>query len=562
MQAEHTLVAILQARSHQITIEHMSLGKINHDSTTSKSPAEHETKIVDYPELLTSRQKRYFDRLNYDLQPSSWIRASYSSNSEGDEVWHIETEPLEHSRLEEISTGNPERTTSDQIQTSNKLILILCEPSKSINTIPFSRDMFINILRILCVPQAYLQALFTGTPKFEYYESAYGATRISGLVLRTLMSRSEDWTLALSWVPGSRNLRGIIHGMQVDDGARLAAYLRDTKAIMAHPLNIPITLCEMLMESDSNGVKLQSSDLYRVKWRTNIDAYPNLPTSPEQDFAELTRNLNVIISRLAFHEMRVHANGVFVDEMRSQNERIFASPQFGGRPSDEDIKWSNEQGTMSQELLDRLSHLKTEQRALLLEITCNQKIAESQSSIVYNLVAQRDSKASLEMAKIQTQESYAMRTIAVMSIFFLPGTFVSSFLFMEMFNWQANKSASVVSPRLWIYWAVTLPLTFAVCSIWLFWLRAHQKSESQRTRHMTDIHAQSNLDILNKINGQSNQWYKVKWAKFWRDAEGTLADDPESMVTAITDTASSAIRNRAPTSKIQRARTMLQGPAR
>jgi hypothetical protein len=51
---------------------------------------------------------------------------------------------------------------------------------------------------------------------------------------------------------------------------------------------------------------------------------------------------------------------------------------------------------------------------------------------VYNLVVQRDNKDNLKLAKISTDianttkdDSFAMRTIAVMSIFFLPGTFVS-----------------------------------------------------------------------------------------------------------------------------------------
>jgi Mg2+ and Co2+ transporter CorA len=77
------------------------------------------------------------------------------------------------------------------------------------------------------------------------------------------------------------------------------------------------------------------------------------------------------------------------------------------------------------------------------------------------LIAQRDNKDSLAMAELQTElariqtaianttkeDSYAMGTIAVMSIVLLPGTFVSSFFSMDMFDWQAPKGASVVSFR-------------------------------------------------------------------------------------------------------------------
>jgi Mg2+ and Co2+ transporter CorA len=77
------------------------------------------------------------------------------------------------------------------------------------------------------------------------------------------------------------------------------------------------------------------------------------------------------------------------------------------------------------------------------------------------LIAQRDNKDSLAMAELQTElariqtaianttkeDSYAMGIIAVMSIVLLPGTFVSSFFSMDMFDWQAPKGASVVSFR-------------------------------------------------------------------------------------------------------------------
>lgn len=103
---------------------------------------------------------------------------------------------------------------------------------------------------------------------------------------------------------------------------------------------------------------------------------------------------------------------------------------------------------VSTSLEKSLQRLQTECQALLLEVACNQKIAQSQLDIVsispnindpfsdslevYNLVAQRDNKDNLKMAKISTDiaaltkdDSFAMRTIAVMSITFLPGTFVA-----------------------------------------------------------------------------------------------------------------------------------------
>ena len=52
---------------------------------------------------------------------------------------------------------------------------------------------------------------------------------------------------------------------------------------------------------------------------------------------------------------------------------------------------------------------------------------------------------------------------------------------MSMFNWQASGTDRVLSSRFWIYWAVTLPLTLLVFSVWLFWLHQHKKHEPPKS---------------------------------------------------------------------------------
>ncbi|KAH8632681.1 hypothetical protein IG631_11315 [Alternaria alternata] len=252
-------------------------------------------------------------------------------------------------------------------------------------------------------------------------------------------------------------------------------HLGDRLADSTHAMNTAIILCEMLIESDSIGVKTHASNLYQVELRTNFHGYPlssdspsELGKTPEKDFEDMTRSLKIIISRFAFHEMRIHTNAVFVDQILSHigTGKLLCT-------------WDTPLYHVTQSLENRLNHLQTEQHALLLEISCDQKIAQSQLQIVYNLIAQRDNKDSLAMAELQTElariqttianttkeDSYAMRTIAIMSVLFLPGTFVSSFFSMDMLDWQAPKGASVVSYRFWIYWAVTAPLTVVVVSI-------------------------------------------------------------------------------------------------
>lgn len=535
--------------------------------------------IDDYLKKLGCTQKRYFSKILFESAITYQIRMSTAQNQDvrGD----IPLAEFDQTLLEATNPESLLFPTSDLIPNSEDLAIILCEASKSSNTIPFERKVFVKIMEELAIPAGIYQALLTGTPKSVFYTGG----KHMGFVLRTPVSGSENWTLALSWskYKGRLSLRGIIFGLQGTEKSRLAMHLGDRLADSAHQMNIPVILCEMLIESDSIGVKTHASDLYQVELRTNFHGYPlssdgpsQLGKTPEKDFEDMTRSLNIIISRFAFHEMRIHANADFVDQILSHIGTVKPSHIDTGKPSS---SWTSELTPVIQSLENRLNHLQTEQRALLLEISCNQKIAQSQLQIVYNLIAQRDNKDSLAMAELQTElariqttianttkeDSYAMRTIAIMSIIFLPGTFVSSFFSMDMFDWQAPKGTSVVSFRFWIYWAVNAPLTVVVVSIWFLWLRTHKKHEVDGPNDSTLAVSFCNPVVKPDPNGAGKQsWFRRQRAR-------VLAKDEEKhAVNAIrtihrsfaAELIESKVMIGTPTAQIQRRGTVLAGPVR
>ena len=103
-------------------------------------------------------------------------------------------------------------------------------------------------------------------------------------------------------------------------------------------------------------------------------------------------------------------------------------------------------------------------------------------SKVNNLLAQHDSRLNLTIAEATKRDSSAMKTIAIVTMLFLPGAYiavslhlhtvgvalwyVSSALFsMNMFNWQGRGDGDVVLRYFWVYWAVTVPVTVVVIGV-------------------------------------------------------------------------------------------------
>jgi len=90
-----------------------------------------------------------------------------------------------------------------------------------------------------------------------------------------------------------------------------------------------------------------------------------------------------------------------------------------------------------------------------------------------------------------------MKTIAVLTLTFLPGTAVAvsnshhryesdsitdssqSFFSMTMFQWPYNGN-KIASPYLWVYFAVTIPLTALVYVAWVWWFKFSQKQSKKK----------------------------------------------------------------------------------
>jgi len=76
-----------------------------------------------------------------------------------------------------------------------------------------------------------------------------------------------------------------------------------------------------------------------------------------------------------------------------------------------------------------------------------------------------------------------MKTLAAVTVAFLPGTFVASFFAMPLFHWDTTP---VVSSRFWIYWAVAVPLTLVTLLIWVFWTRRQSAIHREQGKQARD----------------------------------------------------------------------------
>ncbi|KAL1844977.1 hypothetical protein VTK73DRAFT_1394 [Phialemonium thermophilum] len=121
-----------------------------------------------------------------------------------------------------------------------------------------------------------------------------------------------------------------------------------------------------------------------------------------------------------------------------------------------------------------------------------------QRGALYNIIAQKESKLNLEMAGQQRRlahaskrDSSSMKTLSLLGAIFLPATYLASLFSMTFFNFGNNDNNNgsngnngnnggggdnppIVSPLIWIYFAITIPITLVIVIVWRWWDRRRE----------------------------------------------------------------------------------------
>lgn len=57
-----------------------------------------------------------------------------------------------------------------------------------------------------------------------------------------------------------------------------------------------------------------------------------------------------------------------------------------------------------------------------------------------------------------------MKTIAIMTMVFLPGTFFAALFAVPSLDWDGPH---IITSKFWVYWAFTIPFTLVVFIAWI-----------------------------------------------------------------------------------------------
>ncbi|SPO06541.1 uncharacterized protein DNG_09231 [Cephalotrichum gorgonifer] len=278
-----------------------------------------------------------------------------------------------------------------------------------------------------------------------------------GYIVQTPSTGRSTWSLIL--VSDTRFIRGA--AILQADGLRSAhAILQKVSKVRGKHPNPLLLLLHLFMdyhEETSKGFKTISDQVTEVdrdilealrRGDNHGDTASNKIDTPKGDnFAQLNRNLHEASSNL----VNIARRNEFEKGLCSMLQ-----VDLRGDP-----------------LLTELVNLSAKSDKLGLEIKDLPERISGHRTVLYSLIAQRDASLQYDLSKATFKDSKAMKTLAIITMVFLPATFVATLFSADMISFKSKGQAS------WIYAVAVVPFTVGLVLAWFWWPKGSENNSDE-----------------------------------------------------------------------------------
>ncbi|GAB1316867.1 hypothetical protein MFIFM68171_07077 [Madurella fahalii] len=296
---------------------------------------------------------------------------------------------------------------------------------------------------------------------------------------RYCLNHPFDWDLLWAYFPTTRTTVAIVRTWF--DGydtnfTQLENEITDFEGpTLAHPMLFGLLALEVLTSDAMGNVREKGNVIYEAQTLTGFHQYSRLRATDSDgrtiafDLGGVSRKVIGAASHLTGWENATVQMAKFARFAQAENKRYmetgFAAEGESGRVIERLCVYIDEE---SEKLIGDIDGAYHDSRAWLS--TANFLLMG-----VLNVLGQDDSRVNIELAKDQKRiaeetkrDSTSMTAIAVVTMFFLPGTFTASFFALPYFEADIERYGFT---HFWIYWAVTVPLTILTLVAWTFYTK-------------------------------------------------------------------------------------------
>ncbi|KAI9155685.1 Notoamide biosynthesis cluster protein M' [Paramyrothecium foliicola] len=401
----------------------------------------------------------------------------YAQSTEA--IWYRpETAGDEHGWEGEESFNNRLRSYSSIGRPRLDIVILKGHPR--LTGVSATKEHFQQLLELFQIPKAHLDAIFSNNGQLAHFseyssdDSEEGCSRICA-VMQTPHSVIRSFSLALTISLQTGTAAGIIIVEAKKDSERILRLLRSQQQLVKEcPLHILTVLCQELSRRNEGYREDLDNTLLRAErqigataYYSNVAAESKKALSPKVPYESLVRDLHALNTSLIWlscttnFELAALRFTTSMIELYEKEVTALSLPSFG-KPARENL-------LQPIRYLENAGEMRQYQRNGL------QQRVETQIQILYSRISQRDSLLNLEIANesrriaiFTREDSIAINTISIVTLFFLPAMLVATVCSSGVFDFQ--EDTVVVSRKWWILLVFTAGSTVLVLGIWGFYL--------------------------------------------------------------------------------------------
>ncbi|KAI5863121.1 hypothetical protein GGS23DRAFT_54218 [Durotheca rogersii] len=345
--------------------------------------------------------------------------------------------------------------------------------------ISLPRNAYESMIRNLRLPPRAIEGSSLVGPFFWCSYEGEGDDRHLHIIFRKSdvrkKGKTRGWEIMLSYSFKTGMTTGFVKGTETSDIADSLAHLVACHAEVGHPFLLPVIIITRDLSAKGDVRQRDARDWLRrlenaITMRNEIE---EKEVYTDFDVDGINRDLVECHSQVLWK--RPQAYKEIVNEIKQGMDK------FAQHVPQE--KFSGEFRALHDRMLSRLDFYRAKLQGM--EHYCHTTLERLhiQRQALYNIMTQKESKLNLEMAAQQRRLAHAskrdgtaMKTLSLLGAVFLPGTFISSVFSMTFFDFNVGPNygdpsdssgeGAQVSNLLWVYFAVTVPLTLVILLCW------------------------------------------------------------------------------------------------
>ncbi|KAI5860607.1 hypothetical protein GGS23DRAFT_599415 [Durotheca rogersii] len=394
--------------------------------------------------------------------------------------------------------------TQDAISAGNGLYVVLfsrAEPvfegiPAPVSCIPVTKDVWKTLIKLFRVHRSIARtiarmATFVAS---DYEQEDESAECNIFFTARMSTHLNGDLALSLTYIPSTESTLAVMYGCSPRQIQEIEKRIRAAGERTKYPLLMLGIFAELerhvlsaMVESLLGKFVLRATRLETGSW------------DPSQD---LTKEKTQDQLRMCIESMNLkdHIRGVkrqiskLLAEM-DQFEDHFVS--HGGDDGGHKALWFKRVGL---EMKKRLKDIMNDYEEKIDECNMIVENITLAAQTVWNQIAMHDSELNTRIARANTtialetkRESTQMRSIALLTMIYLPISSVATVFSMNLFNWEAGDGEPVVSHYIWVFIVFAVGFTAITLSVWIYLTRRHEKEERKIADRYQALELQSKM---------------------------------------------------------------------